>query len=99
VAVVETTFPAVALVMGVLVVEVLMEPPLELELQDKEIMGALLVLVEAVVVVLVQQDLCQVIILGLVVALDLFLPLRVLLFNMRVVVAEVVMTRLVLLVV
>jgi hypothetical protein len=87
----------VALVTEVLVEVRLVVPPLELELRDKEIMGALLVVAEVLVVAeaLARQDFFQIVILGLVEALDLFRLLRVLLFNMLEAVEAVVMTRLV----
>ena len=53
VAAVETKYPSVALVTEVLVEVRLVEPPLELELLDKEIMVALLVAAEVLVAVVV----------------------------------------------
>jgi hypothetical protein len=97
VAAVETTYPAVALVTEVLVEVRLVEPPLELELLDKEIMVALLVVAEVLVVVaaLARQDFSQIVILVPLVALDLFRLLQALLFNMLVAAVGLVMIRLV----
>jgi hypothetical protein len=76
VVVVETTFPAVAVALVALAVEVLVAQVPELELRDKEIMEGYtaVAVVEAAAAVVVLLDFGQPTILGLVEGLDLFLP-------------------------